>query len=60
MKTVAEYRRHAEECEVLAKRAKTAEEREMIANMAETWRLLADQREKLISRRELVDAQEAR
>jgi hypothetical protein len=52
MKTVAEYRRHAEECDTLAKRAKSAEEREMIANMADTWRMLAYQREKLILKRE--------
>jgi hypothetical protein len=51
MKTVAEYRRHAEECNTLAKRAKSAEEREMIAKMADTWRMLADQREKLIMKR---------
>jgi hypothetical protein len=51
MKTVAEYRKHAEECEALARRAKSAEEREMIANMASTWRLLADQREKMILKR---------
>jgi hypothetical protein len=47
MRTVAEYRRHAEECEALAKTAKSPEEREMIAEMADTWRMLADQRASL-------------
>jgi hypothetical protein len=42
MRTVAEYRRHAEECEALAKTAKSPEEREMIAEMADTWRMLAE------------------
>jgi hypothetical protein len=51
MRTVAQYRRHAEECEALAKTAKSPEEREMIANMADTWRMLADQRERLIQKR---------
>lgn len=35
-----------------AKRAKSFEERKMIADMANTWRMLADQREKLILKRE--------
>jgi len=48
MKTISEYRRHAEECDALAKRAKTTEERDMISKMAETWRMLADRREKLL------------
>jgi hypothetical protein len=48
MKTVADYLRHAEECEALAAKAGSAEQRAMIANMAATWRLLARQREKYI------------
>ena len=51
MRTAAEYRKHAEECQAMAKRAKTAEEREMISNMAATWRTLADQRERLLEKR---------
>lgn len=45
MKTVREYQRHAEECEALAAKATSPEQRKMIADMATTWRLLATQRE---------------
>jgi len=48
MKTVQEYLRHAEECEVLASQAASQAQREAILDMAKTWRLLAAQREKLI------------
>ena len=48
MKAVDEYRRHADECDALARRARSPEEREMIINMAKTWRMLADQREKRV------------
>jgi hypothetical protein len=73
MKAVREYRRHADECDALARRAKTTEEREMIANMAATWRMLADQRKAMLLKRarereaalqsappELVEGAEAR
>lgn len=45
MKTVREYLRHAEECDSLAAKATSAEQRKMITDMSETWRLLARQRE---------------
>lgn len=48
MKTVQDYLRHAEECEMLAGQAASPEQREAILDMAKTWRLLASQREKLI------------
>jgi hypothetical protein len=48
MKTVQEYLRHAVECEELASKTTSSEEREIIVNMAKTWRMLASQREKLI------------
>jgi len=43
VKVVHDYLRHAEECEALAAKARP-EQREMIAHMAKTWRLLAEQR----------------
>ena len=43
--TVADYLRHAEECDALAAKAASPEQRAMIADMAETWRMLARQRE---------------
>jgi hypothetical protein len=48
MKTVQEYLRHAVECEELASKTSSPEERKIIVNMAKTWRMLAAQREKLI------------
>lgn len=51
MRTLQEYQRHAEECEALAKKALSPEQRDMIAQMAETWRMLADQRRRKLSRR---------
>jgi hypothetical protein len=52
MKTVAKYLRHADECEALAKGSTTAEERDMISNMARTWRMLAERRRKMLAMRE--------
>lgn len=44
MKTVREYLRHAEECDALAQKAMSADQRQMIADMSCTWRMLAEQR----------------
>ena len=43
---VEEYRRHADECEALARKAPTEEQREQIRKIAETWRKLAADRER--------------
>jgi hypothetical protein len=48
MKTVRDYLRHAEECDALAFGANSQQEREMLVHMAETWRMLAETREKQI------------
>jgi len=50
MKTVAEYRRHADECRELARRARSPEEREMILQIAQTWDKLAKARERKITK----------
>jgi hypothetical protein len=50
MKTVAEYRRHAEECRELARRARSPEEREMILHIAQTWDKLAKGRERKVTK----------
>jgi hypothetical protein len=52
MNTVAEYLRHADECEALAEGSTTAEERDMISNMARTWRMLAEHRRKMLAMRD--------
>ena len=46
MKTVQEYLRHAHECEALARTVPDLEHRRMIGKMAETWRMLAADRQK--------------
>ncbi len=51
MRTLQEYQRHAEDCEALAKKALSPEQREAIAQMAETWRMLANQRQRKLARR---------
>jgi hypothetical protein len=46
MKKASEYRHHAEECRTLARRARSAEDRDMLLNMADPWENLARDREK--------------
>jgi hypothetical protein len=43
MKPSAQYREFAEDCMLLAKRARTEEERKILLEMAATWRTLADE-----------------
>jgi hypothetical protein len=47
---VAEYRRQAEEAEGLAECVLWEEQRQLILEMAHTWRTMADQRESLLKR----------
>ena len=47
MDVLAEYRRRAAECERLAGDAITEEHRQTILKIAESWRSLADQRERM-------------
>jgi DNA-binding FrmR family transcriptional regulator len=44
MKTVEQYLEHAKECDDLARKAVTADERKAIQGMAATWRMLAEER----------------
>jgi hypothetical protein len=48
MKTAAEYRKHAEECRVLAKQVPDGEHRKQLLEMARTWDNLARDREQLV------------
>lgn len=48
MKTVEDYLRHAEACDRLARYAVSDEQRQMILQMADTWRMLADTRQRII------------
>ena len=45
MKKASEYRKHAEECRILAKQMKQGEYREQLLIMADTWDRLAAERE---------------
>ena len=44
MKTIQDYLNHADECERLVRNTRSPDKRRMIAEMAETWRMLAEQR----------------
>jgi hypothetical protein len=48
MKTAAEYRKHAEECRVLARQMPEGDQRDQLLEMARTWDNLAETREDLV------------
>ena len=48
MKTAAEYRKHAQECLVLANQMPSGEQLEQLMEMARTWEALAKSREGLV------------
>jgi hypothetical protein len=48
MKTAAEYRKHAEECRVLAKQMSDGDQRNQLLEMAKTWDNLALERERFV------------
>jgi hypothetical protein len=48
---VIDFRQHAEECRQLARRARTAADRDMLLDMAATWESLAASRQRLIERK---------
>ena len=45
MKKVSDYRRHVEECKMLARQSGSEQHRQMLLSMAETWEQLAQARE---------------
>jgi hypothetical protein len=55
MKTAAEYRKHAEECRVLAKQVPEGEQRNQLLEMARTWDNLATDREELVRKHPELD-----
>ena len=55
MKTAAEYRKHAEECRVLANQVPEGEQRDQLLEMARTWDNLARDREQLVRNRPELD-----
>jgi hypothetical protein len=48
MKTASEYRKHAQECRLLARQVSEGEQREQLLEMARTWDGLAESRERQI------------
>jgi hypothetical protein len=46
MRKLPEYKEHAEECRKMAATMKNAEQKKKLENMAETWEMLAAEREK--------------
>jgi hypothetical protein len=50
MKKASEYRQHAEECRILARRMDQGLHRDQLLEMAETWERLAAERSELIRR----------
>ena len=58
MKIVAEYRERAAECEQLAARVITPDQREAIMQIARAWRELADSREAMLKQGGLAEGKE--
>jgi hypothetical protein len=52
MQKVEAYRKHAEECRMLAGRSRAPAERDMLLNMAQTWEGLAEAREARIAQQQ--------
>jgi hypothetical protein len=50
LKTVTEYREHAEECRRLAQSVTSKEHKSALTSMAETWEGLARERERRLAR----------
>jgi hypothetical protein len=50
MKKASEYRQHAEECRILARRMDQGIHRDQLLEMAETWERLAAERSELVRR----------
>jgi hypothetical protein len=46
MRKIHDYRKHAEECRELARKAGPGEHRDQLMNMAQTWEALAVERER--------------
>jgi hypothetical protein len=57
MRKIEDYRKHAEECRQLARRAAPGEHRDQLMNMAHTWDGLAEERQRQLQlQTEIVEA----
>ena len=59
LQKISNYRRQAEECRLLARKAQSEEHRSQLLIMAETWETLAVERESLIRKPVSSTAREA-
>jgi hypothetical protein len=59
MKKKDEYLQHAKDCRRLAKQMESGEQREQLLKMAETWEVLATERERTLRSREQDPQQSA-
>ncbi|HEU6441731.1 MAG TPA: hypothetical protein VFF38_05180 [Microvirga sp.] len=50
MKKASEYRKHAEECRILAKQVPEGPQRDQLLEMARTWDNLANDRDALVKK----------
>jgi hypothetical protein len=50
MRAIQDYLRHAEECEELARKMTSGERRDQIIKIAETWRMLAEERRQKLTK----------
>jgi hypothetical protein len=51
MKKAEEYLKHAKDCRGLAKQMESGEQRDQLTKMAETWEVLARERERTLRNR---------
>ena len=54
MKKIEDYRAHADECRLMADRARSPEEKAMLMNMAATWESFVVEREANVARQKRV------
>ena len=59
MKKAAEYRRHANECRVLARNMSSEDERQQLLRMAGQWEGLATERERMLARNAAIESSSA-
>jgi hypothetical protein len=60
VKKVEDYYQHADECREMVKCLRSAEQREMVLNMARTWQFLAESRATALARKRRLQALDRR
>jgi hypothetical protein len=56
MRKITDYRNHATECRTMATKAATDEQRDALLDMARTWNMLAEERERALEQKERIQA----